>query len=608
MNLKERKPWKKLLFSPSKVSRSRIESTIRIRKEKKHEELKRRRSKVSPNEYTERSIEMNPTDSTAETDLSGDCTTIEPTQSEYTGSKKKRLNTVDETVAMVMSRLRITTSQQHAELRDIKSIELIIDAVRDVRRVLSDQIDPPIGKLLAHGLLPHLTSLIQNCRHSTILFEVLWCFVNVSSSSTPSHVKAIASSGIVFDIANLLKYGDRDVCEQAIWFIANMAGENEQYRNALWGMVNVTDGLMFHLIHPANISVLTKSAWAISNLFRGQSSNIIEMAIRFVPELVSKTTIGVNGRVPAADLVELMNALFSITECCTETCAMVLENGTLPVLIDAITYYHELPNTTMLLFPIVRMIWQFSAGTEQQTEQVILSGFLNYALKLLQSRKKHIRRDVLLALSNIAAGTHDQIDKLIRKSSLMKEIVRLANDGSAEIKKQALWTMSNIATQGTIKQVHVLVQHQCIASFCRYLTTSADNQLALVVLEAIETLLLNGKNAELGYVAFFEYCNGVQAIEDLQDSKDEKIYKIALGIIVNYFGGVADDDDDNDESCDDQNIAPQLSDAGTTFEFGMNNNTLPSKQLFPENVEMADTVVPTYRAYNTNIHYQAAFR
>lgn len=570
----------KLPFSPSKSSRSRLESSIRLRKGKKHEELKRRRSMEISNEYIDRTIEMKPTDSTADTDLSDDCTTIEPTYSKCAGVKKIRLNSEDETVSMVMSHLRITASQKYTELQNANNTELIIEVVRDVRRLLSDQIDPPIGKLMAHGLLPYLTSLIRNCRHSTILHEALWCFVNVASSSVPSHVEAVASSGIVFDIANLLLHADPYVSEQAIWFIANMAGENTQYRNALWGMTIITDGLMFHVVHPVNISVLSKSAWAISNLFRGQSSNIIAMAIRFVPELVSKTSIGVKGRVPACDLVDLMTALFSITECCPETCAVVLEHGTLPVLIDAISHYHELPNTTMLLLPMVRMIWQFSAGTEQQTEQVILSGFLELALKLLQSRKKHIRREVLLALSNIAAGTHDQINKLIKQRTLMQEIVRLANDGSAEIKKQALWTLSNIVTQGSIKQAQFMVYFECIATFCHYMATSVDNQLLLVVLEAVDKLLFYNKVAELGLIEFFQYSNGFQAIEDLLGSKDEEVYKMAMGIIVKYCDGV--DDDDDDESCDDQNVAPQLSEEATTFVFGM--NAIPPKQLFPANV------------------------
>ena len=553
-----------------------MESTIRIRKGKQDEERKRRLLIKSVNNCDEWNIEMNPTDCTADADLSDDCKSVELVK-----SKKVKLNTTDDKVAMILAQLREETSQQHNSLTNAKSIEQTIQTVKDIRRLLSDQ-KAPIGTLLAHGLLPYLTSLLRNNRDNTLLYETIWCFINISSSSVPSHVEAVACSGAVFDISNLLVHQNSGVCEQAIWFTANIAGENAQYRDGLMAMTSVTDALLHHMDYPANISLLSTCAWAITNLFRGQTSNIIPFAIRFVPSIVSKTTVGVKGRVPAPELVDLMNALRSITECCTESSTIVLENGLLPVLIDAILYYQSLPNTTMLLLPIVRMILQFSAGTEQQTEQVIASGFLDVALQLLQSGKKNIQPDVLFAMSNIAAGSHDQIEKLIKQRKLMKVIVRLATDGAAEAKKQALWTMCNIVTQGSMKHANTMVHHECIAIFCNFLATSHDSQLILVVLGAVEKLLIQNKESELGYIEFFEHCNGVQVIEDLQSNKNEKVYDVAVRIIVKFFGGVEDD-----ETCDeDQNIAPLESEKKTTFEFGTSINALPAKQLFPENVEM----------------------
>ncbi len=553
-----------------------MESTILLRKGKK-EELKRRRAAQAPKDCSEWTIKMNPTDATADTDFSDDCQTIEPVNSVHVGTKKVRLNTTNETVVLLMTRLRMATSQNCNE--STKCLQQLIGSVQDIRRLMSDQVDPPIGTLLAHGLLPHLTVLIQNHSHPTLLYEAIWCFINVSSSKVPSHVEAIASSGVVCHIANLLVHENAGVCEQAIWFVANIAGENDQYRDGLIGMKSVTDGLLHHMTYPANISVLSTCAWAISNLFRGQSSNAVSLAIHFIPELVAKTSVGVKGRVPASELVDLMDALMTITDCCSETCALV-QSGALPMLIDAISHYHGLPNTTMILIPVVRMIWQFSAGTEEQTEQVIVSGFLTYALPLLKTGKKNIRRDVLLTLSNIGAGTHDQIDKLFQQRSLMKEIVRLASDGPAEIKKQALWTMSNIVTQGTVRHGNILVHLECIDTFCKYLTAAFDDQLTELVLEAIEMLLSQNKKREMSYIEFFDHCNGIQAIEDLQSSKVDKVYEISVRILIDYFGGFEDDD----ESCEDQNLAPLVSATKTTFEFG--THTFPAKQLFPENVEM----------------------
>lgn len=534
-------------------------------------------------------IEKNLTDSTVDADLSDGCNNIE--RSKHVGGKKFRLNSTDETAVMVMSRLREAASQQLNSFTSKQSIKDTIDVVQDVRRQLSDQKVPHIGILLAHGLLPCLMFMIRNHHHPTILNEIIWCYINISSSSVLSHVEAVASSGVVHDIAKLLLHGDPSICENAIWFIANMSGSNTHYRDALVGMPNVTDSLLHHMNRPANVSVLSASAWAMSNLFKGQSSNIIPLAIRYVPALVSKASIGVKGRVPASELVDLMTALLFITECCAETCTLVLESGLLPILIDAILHYQELPNTSMLMLPIIQMIWQFSGGTEQQTEQVILSGFLNCGLKLLRTSKKCIQRYVLFTLSNVAAGTHAQIDQLLKKHKLLKEIVRLATDGPAEVKKQALWTMSNIVTQGTVKQGNFMVHHECIAIFCNFLANSHDNELILVVLEALESLLLQSKKSELGYEELFEFCNGIQTIEDLQSSKVDKVYEMAVRIIVNFFGGVEDD-----ESDDDQNMAPFVSETNAIFEFGTNmNEDVLAKRLFPENVKLPTSGLNNFR-------------
>jgi hypothetical protein len=559
-----------------------MENTLLIRKAKK-DELKRGRFLKGPSVCSDLVVQKNPTDSTADTDLSDGGNSVEPIS-----NKRIRLNSTTETVTMVMSRLREATSQHSNAVANALSTKETIDIVKDVRRLMSDQKDPPIAMLLAHGLLPYLTSLMRNHRHPTLLYEIIWCFINVSSSLVPSHVEAVVSSGIVIDMTNLLSHEDPGVCENAIWFIANITGSSTKYRDALFSMTTVMDALLYHMNHPANISMLSTCAWAISSLFLGQSSNVLPLAIHFVPAIVKNVSIGVKGRALASELQDLMAALLSITECCAETCTLVLESGLLPILIDAISYYHELPNTAILLRPMVQMIWQFSAGTEQQTEQVILSGFLNCALKLLQLSNRTIQKVVLFALSNVAAGSHSQIDSLLKQRKLVKEVVRLAAESPAEVKKQALWTMSNIITEGSVKQANYMVCHECIAIFCNVLEYSHDSELNLILLAALETLLTQNKKTNMGYIDFFEHCNGIQTIEDLQSSKNEEVYKKVVQILVNFFGGVEDD-----ESCDDQNMAPIISETQTTYEFGTNVNEVLAKQLFPENVEMAVEVVST---------------
>jgi Atypical Arm repeat/Armadillo/beta-catenin-like repeat len=561
--------------------RSRIDATTRIKKEKKDEALKRRRG-MTPITATTTAVVDNNMQNYIMSDvntLDGTVPTDE-TKSILLGSKKVRLNTVDETVTMVMKRLRDATSQQSSLHANENYYRNLLDIVQDVRRIFGDNKDPPIDKLLAHGLLPCVGSLIRTQKDAKILYEAIWCLINVSSSHVSSHVEAVFASGIVPVIANLIVHHNVGVTEQAIWFIANMAGENVEYRDIILKMTKVTNGLLYHLQYPSNVSIVSTAAWAVSNLFRGQPNYLLQtdLAACCIPPLVGTLLSGV-GRAKASELVDLTNALCCIVESSAEATNLVIEEGIVPVLVKSIQYYSELPETAILLIPSIKILWLIASGTQQQTDQVVQSGFVKCSLKLLESSNKGVQRHVLLTLSNIAAGTHDQINVLVQQLALVKEIVYLALHSSADVKKEALWTLSNIITQGKLRHANRLVNVGCIPTFCDFLATPNDNTLVMIVLEAIEKLLLFNQETELGYIASFEYCNGVKYIEDLQTSQNEAIYEIAVRILVNFFNGCEDD-----EHCADQNIAPVVLEGDTTFEFGI--NSLPAKQLFPENVEM----------------------
>lgn len=141
--------------------------------------------------------------------------------------------------------------------------------------------------------------------------------------------------------------------------------------------------------------------------------------------------------------------------------------------------------------------------------------------------------------------------------------------------KEALWTLTNIVTRGTVVQANAVVSMGCMPAFCRYLNPPRDTKVVLVVLEALEKLLALNRETELGYVDLIEESNGIQVLEDLQTYDNEKVYEAAVRILLTYFNGEEDDGED-------QNIAPTVSEGDNTFDFGI--GSLPSKQLFPEKV------------------------
>ena len=139
-----------------------------------------------------------------------------------------------------------------------------------------------------------------------------------------------------------------------------------------------------------------------------------------------------------------------------------------------------------------------------------------------------------------------------------------------EIRKEALWTLSNIATTGSDQHVQALVQCGVIEAFCANICEGADSSMVLIVLNAIDKILdvsvRNGKD----YLRILDEHNGIDYIESLQEHPNDDVYNKAVFILETYFGTEEED----------ENLAPDITDAG--YAFGV------PKQLFPE------TQAPTF--------------
>jgi importin subunit alpha-1 len=156
----------------------------------------------------------------------------------------------------------------------------------------------------------------------------------------------------------------------------------------------------------------------------------------------------------------------------------------------------------------------------------------------------------------------------MRDNSLMIKLVDTAMHSAWEIKKEALWTLSNICTTGSDDHVKCLVQGQGIEPIADVLSTkNADATILAAALDAIQRILDVGERYSEDYAKMFDECNGIDHLEGLQEHNSNQVYEKAVHIIETYFGG---------EEQEDENLAPVTSAAGT-FEFGISS----PKQLFP---------------------------
>jgi importin subunit alpha-1 len=181
-------------------TRRREETTRQIRKNKREENLAKRRHGINP----------------ASSSTSTEITT---TGSDVDKSTRK-LVTVEDIPSLV-----------HRMKNPESSVDDRVEAIRGFRRILSVERNPPVDEVLNAGVLPFLVhSLTSDPTNVKQVFESAWALTNIASTSrTP----AVVEGGAVPPLISLLRHENADVREQATWCLGNIAGDNTEFRDCL---------------------------------------------------------------------------------------------------------------------------------------------------------------------------------------------------------------------------------------------------------------------------------------------------------------------------------------------------------------------------------------
>jgi len=82
-------------------------------------------------------------------------------------------------------------------------------------------------------------------------------------------------------------------------------------------------------------------------------------------------------------------------------------------MIDALMRHLSSKNDDKLITPALRAVGNVITGTDNHTQFCLEKGFLSCAANLLSHRKKTIVKETCWALSNVTAGTRDQVNSVI---------------------------------------------------------------------------------------------------------------------------------------------------------------------------------------------------
>jgi len=323
------------------------------------------------------------------------------------------------------------------------------------------------------------------------------------SSSKVSVKEVLLSAGVMAPLLNCLELNSQNLSLQRIgsWTISNLVetkmqqGKSGKNTNGSGGNGNSNGGnhdidiellipTLRRLLGSVDNDILNYTCWALSHLCDGPASHIAavvttktpkEAPCGLVPRLV-QLLHHENWRVTKPALRTIGNIV------CAEYDEDASRNGNM---LDISNINSSNNNNN-----------KSSSHTPTDFTDVILECVAVPRLKsLIAHSNREIQKEACWTLSNIAAGTVDQIQAVI-DSGAIQPLVQLVNNKKTdqEVRSEACWVVLNATSCGSDQQIGVLVAEGCVSVLGLLLE---ETTMVSMALEGLERVLQVEKNREI---------------------------------------------------------------------------------------------------------------
>jgi hypothetical protein len=201
-----------------------------------------------------------------------------------------------------------------------------------------------------------------------------------------------------------------------------------------------------------------KVIWNVCNLTRGKYWEI--MASNFL-DIVAPLSKYLNCSTDDKEIRSCLYAIFKLTSSSTLITEKFISQGVYSKLSEIV---FETPDETIKIY-CIKVIANLLGADDVQTQRLINQGILYIFKNLLEEVDLKVLKEALWGISNIAAGTWSQIDKLIEEGILIKimdiadQLIPMADTDKAyrDTLREALFCITNSISGGlNIARVNIL--------------------------------------------------------------------------------------------------------------------------------------------------------